>query len=47
MKKFLVAFVLIAGLVAVAYASFSSGKKKPDLQKKEMKKSCAHKCMFG
>lgn len=49
MKKFLVAFVLLAGITAVAYASYSSNKKKAGVEKKaeKKKKSCSHSCMFS
>lgn len=46
MKKFLIAFVLLAGGAVVAYASFSN-KKKTDTanQKKDCNKECSgHKC---
>ncbi|HPG12219.1 MAG TPA: hypothetical protein PLU37_11855 [Chitinophagaceae bacterium] len=48
MKKFIVALVLVAGIAAVAYASFSSNKQKNDSEKKmEKKKECSHSCLFG
>lgn len=51
MKRFVVAFVLVAGLAAVAFASFSANKKKTAIEKKsekkEMKKECKHSCMFS
>jgi flagellar basal body-associated protein FliL len=49
MKKLLVAFVLLAGVAAVAFASFSN-KKKVNTQtekKSEKKKECKRQCMFS
>ncbi|HMU47629.1 MAG TPA: hypothetical protein PKC72_14765 [Chitinophagaceae bacterium] len=51
MKRFLVVLILVAGLAAVAFASFNSNKKKTQTEKKaekkEMKKKCSHSCMFS
>lgn len=51
MKRFIVALVLVAGIAAVAYASFSSNKQKNDsekkMEKKDKKKECKHSCLFG
>ncbi|HUR66299.1 MAG TPA: hypothetical protein VMZ03_08090 [Chitinophagaceae bacterium] len=49
MKKILVVIVLIAGVAAVAFASFSN-KKRVNTQtekKAEKKKVCKHQCMFS
>lgn len=47
MKKIVVAFVLLAGITAVAFASFSNNKKKAGIEKKMEKKNCSHKCPFS
>lgn len=49
MKKILVAFVLIAGITAVAFASFNNTKKKAGIEKKAEKKKrdCSHTCPFS
>ena len=47
MKKVLVAVLLIAGLTAVAFASFNNKKKKVNTEQKMEKKECKHKCMFS
>ena len=47
MKKVFVAVLLIAGLTAVAFASFTNKKKKADTEQKVEKKECKHKCMFS
>lgn len=49
MKKALVVVVLMAGLGAVAFASFSSKKKAGAATEKkaEKKRNCSHKCMFS
>jgi uncharacterized protein involved in outer membrane biogenesis len=46
-KKLLVVFLLLAGLTAVAFASFNSNRKKADTEKKVEKKECQRKCMFS
>lgn len=50
MKKLLVAIILIAGLAAVAFASFSANRKKTTIEKKAdkktNKKSCKHSCTY-
>jgi hypothetical protein len=49
MKKLLVVVVLLAGIAAVAFASFSN-KKRVDTQtekKAEKKKECKRQCMFS
>jgi hypothetical protein len=50
MKKALVVVVLMAGLGAVAFASFSNKKRSNTATEKKMekkKKNCSHKCMFS
>ena len=48
MKKVLVAGVLLAGLTAVAFASFNNNKQKAATEKKcDMKKECSHSCPFS
>lgn len=49
MKKLLVAFVLLAGLTAVAFASFNNNKKKTGVEKKAAKKKgeCSHTCPYS
>ena len=47
MKKVLVAVLLIAGLTAVAFASFNNKKKKARTEQKMEKKECKQKCMFS
>ena len=47
MKKALVAVLLIAGLTAVAFASFNNKKKKAGIEQKMDKKECKRKCMFS
>jgi hypothetical protein len=47
MKKILVASVLIAGITAVAFASFNNKKKKASTEQKMEKKECKHKCLFS
>jgi hypothetical protein len=47
MKKVLVALVLMAGLTAVAFASFNNKKKGVNTEQKVEKKECKHKCMFS
>lgn len=47
MKKVLVAAVLLAGITAVAFASFSNNRKKADTEKKTEKKECKRKCLFS
>jgi type II secretory pathway pseudopilin PulG len=50
MKKLLVAIILIAGLAAVAFASFTNNRKKTTIEKKaekkENKKTCKHRCAY-
>lgn len=46
MKRILVAFVLIAGLTVVTFASFNNKKKKVNTEQKTEKKECSRKCMF-
>lgn len=48
MKKLLVAFVLVAGITAVAFASFNNTKKKNSVEKKAEKKkgACSHSCPY-
>lgn len=47
MKKIVVAFVLLAGVTAVAFASLNHNKKKTGIEKKMEKKNCSHKCLFS
>jgi hypothetical protein len=49
MKKFIVAFTLVAGVAAVAVASLNTtNKKKTGVEKKaEKKKECRHTCPFS
>jgi hypothetical protein len=47
MKKALVAVLLIAGLTAVAFASFNNKTKKVSTEQKMEKKECKRKCMFS
>ncbi len=51
MKRFVVALVLVAGVTAVALASFTSNRKKADTEKKvdkkEKKKECKRSCLFS
>ncbi|MEO5948637.1 MAG: hypothetical protein ABIP79_17615 [Chitinophagaceae bacterium] len=47
MKKILIVLVLIAGLTAVAFASFNNNRKKAHTEKKMEKKECKRKCMFS
>jgi hypothetical protein len=48
MKKIIVAVILVAGITAVAFASFSTtNKKKTGTEKKMEKKECTRKCMFS
>ena len=48
MKKILVAVVLMAGVTAVAFASFSSNKKKTGIEMKaDKKKNCSRQCLFN
>lgn len=49
MKKLLVAMVLIAGITAVAFASFNNNKKKAGIEKKAEKKKgeCGHTCPYN
>ncbi len=50
MKKFLLAFVLLACIAAVGFASFSSKKKSATATEKKAekkKKDCSRKCMFS
>jgi hypothetical protein len=49
MKKLVVAVVLLAGVVAVAYASFTTNKKKAGTEKKTEKKTkdCSRTCIFS
>ncbi len=51
MKKLVVAVALMAGVAAVAFASFTSNKKKANIEKKaekkEMKKECKRTCIFS
>lgn len=47
MKKLLVAVVLVAGLTAVTFASFTNNKKKVQTEKKTEKKECKRKCLFS
>ncbi len=48
MKKILVAVVLMAGVTAVAFASFNNNKKKAGIEKKaEKKKNCSRYCPFS
>ena len=49
MKKILVAVVLLAGITAVAFASFNNNKKKAGIEKKaeKKKKDCSRSCLFS
>lgn len=51
MKKFVIAFVLLAGVAVVAFASFNNNKKKTGtaVEKKAEKKECSgHKsCVYS
>lgn len=49
MKKALVVVLLMAGIGAVAFASFSNKKRSDSSTEKkaEKKKECRHKCMFS
>ena len=48
MKKALVVVLLMAGIGAVAFASFSSKKKSENrIEKKAEKKECKRQCMFS
>lgn len=50
MKKAMVAFVLLAGVAAVAFASFNNKKKTNTTTEKKAdkkKKDCSRKCIFS
>ncbi len=49
MKKLLIGMVLLGGVTAIAYASFSSHKnnKQTTEKKMEKKKECKKQCMFS
>ncbi len=47
MKRIMVVFVLLAGITAVAFASFTKSNKKVQTEKKTEKKECKRKCLFS
>lgn len=47
MKRVLVVVVLLAGITAVAFASFTNSNKKNQTEKKMEKKECKRKCLFS
>ncbi len=49
MKRWIVAFVLVAGVAAIAFASFNNKNKKANTEKKTEKntRECKHSCMFS
>lgn len=52
MKKILIALVLVAGITAIAFASFSSRKNNKQLiekkaEQKSKEKKCQHSCIFS